>query len=138
MELINYDGIPVALIVNVKDFPNGMSFWTDDDSPLQFGSCVHPKGTVLQPHIHKERSRKRKHKTLEFLYVIKGAIRTTFYKLDRTRLCQRTLRAGDCVMLYDGGHGFKVLKEGTVFFEVKNGPYAGIEADKDKFDDTTV
>jgi hypothetical protein len=43
------------------------------------------------------------------------------------------LKAGDFIMLYDGGHGFKVLQDNTVFIEVKNGQFVTVEQDKDKF-----
>ena len=138
MRKIEDNGLLIAVIVNVKDFPNGMRFWGSEDTPLQFGSCVYTKGTILKPHVHKERDRIKKHKTQEFLYVIRGAIKTLFFNNDREYLCSEVLREGDCVLLYDGGHGFKVLKEGTTFIEVKNGPYVSVEADKEKFDDVRV
>lgn len=136
MEKIVDGDLLLALIVCKRDFPNGMNFWGSDDAPLQFGSCVYPKGVVLQPHIHKKRKRTRAHKTIELVCVLHGAIKTMFYSLDKVVVCTRVLREGDCVMLYDGGHGFKILKDNTVFIEVKNGPYVSVEADKEKFGDS--
>ena len=130
---IIHDGKLLAQIVHKRDFPSGMQFWGKDESPLQFGSCVYNKGTELQPHIHKERKRIKRHRTIEFLYIVKGKIEANFYSPDKELVATRVLREGDCVMLYNGGHGFKVLADNTIFIEVKNGPYISVEADKEKF-----
>ncbi len=133
MQYIKHNDLLVALIINKKDFPEGMEFWGPSEVPLQFGSCMYNKGKILQSHTHKVRERIPEHKTIEFLYVIQGSIKTTFYSLDKIPIVTKVLREGDCVMLYDGGHGFEILEDGTTFIEVKNGPYISIEADKEKF-----
>ena len=38
-------------------------------------------------------------------------------------------QTGDKILLAQGGHGFEMLED-TVFFEVKQGPYAGYESGK--------
>lgn len=124
----------LALIVKRAEFPKGMQFWGADNSPLQFGACVYDKGKVLLPHIHKMRERIPVHKTREFLYIISGKIEANFFTLEKKLVETRILETGDCVMLIDGGHGFKVLEKDTVFIEVKNGPYVSVEADKVKFE----
>lgn len=125
----------LAIIINVLEFPAGMKFWGDSDCPLQFGSCMYNAGVTLKPHVHKTRARIPDHKTIEFLYIIRGNILATFYSVDRKKVREYTLVTGDCVMLYDGGHGFKVLTDDTAFIEVKNGPYISVDADKTRFDD---
>ncbi len=125
--------LPLALIINKRDFPAGMEFWGSETLPLQFGSCIYQKGKVLLPHIHKVRPRIPEHKTLEFLYIIRGSMEATFYSPIKELVSVIKLVEGDCVMLYDGGHGFKVLEDDTVFIEVKNGPYVSVEVDKEKF-----
>jgi len=134
MELLTYGETLFAMVVKRGEFPRGMEFWGADTSPLQFGSCIYDKGKVLVPHFHKERERIAKHKTREFLYIIKGKIEASFYAMDKTLKHTRVLEEGDCVMLVDGGHGFKVLEDDTIFIEVKNGPYVSVEADKVKFE----
>lgn len=41
------------------------------------------------------------------------------------------LRPGALVMLFAGGHGFRVLED-TVLLEIKQGPYPGV-AEKERF-----
>lgn len=130
---ITHGKLLLALIVHKRDFPGGMQFWGPNESPLQFGSCVYDKGIELQPHIHKARGRIKKHKTIECLYIVQGKVEVNFYSLDKELVATRVLREGDCAMLYNGGHGFKILADNTVFIEVKNGPYISVEADKSKF-----
>ena len=40
------------------------------------------------------------------------------------------LNEGDCAVVFHAGHGFSVLEEGTILYEVKNGPYYGQLKDK--------
>ena len=135
MEYITHGtNLLLALIVKRGEFPKGMQFWGYDRCPLQFGSCVYDKGKVLLPHIHKVRERPSPHKTIEFLYIIKGKVEANFYTLDKILVETRVLVGGDCVLLYDGGHGFKVLEDGTKFIEVKSGPFVSVEDDKVKFE----
>jgi hypothetical protein len=62
-------------------------------------------------------------------------MRATFYTNEKKMVCFQILKAGDWIMMFDGGHGFKVLREDTVFIETKLGPFTGrIEDDKEKFD----
>jgi len=138
VEEIKHNGEVLALIVNEREFPNGIRFWGDDSKPLQFGSCVYDSGVVLQPHIHKVRERIAEHKTIELLYMIRGGMRVTLYNDNRKAVAGRILSTGDCILLYAGGHGFRVIADDTVFIEAKNGPYVSVEADKEKFDDSSV
>lgn len=138
MEEIKYRGEILALVVNESEFPNGIRFWGDDNNPLQFGSCVYNSGVVLQPHVHKVRERIAEHRTIELLYVIRGGIRATFYNDSKETVATKILVAGDCALLLAGGHGFRIITDDTAFIEVKNGPYVSVEADKEKFDDSSV
>ena len=123
----------VASIGNVAEIQKGKTFSLNPLDPLQYGLFNLLKGEILQRHIHKVRSRVKRHKTLEFLYMVKGELEATFYSLERVMFHKQILKEGDFVMLYDGGHGFKVLRDDTVFIEVKNGVYVSVESDKVKF-----
>jgi hypothetical protein len=41
-------------------------------------------------------------------------------------VASRELRSGDITLMVGGGHGFR-MQEDTVFLEVKQGPYTGID-----------
>jgi len=133
MQRIEHNGLLLAIIVNETEFKSGMEFYGSEDAPLQFGSCVYNQGKVLQPHIHKVRERTLCHKTLECLYIIQGRLLATFYSLSKEPVIDMVLTSGSLVMLYDGGHGFEILEDDTIFIEVKNGAYVSVEADKEKF-----
>jgi hypothetical protein len=46
-------------------------------------------------------------------------------------LATRELRCGDIMLMVGGGHGFRMLED-TVFLEVKQGPYIGLD-EKERF-----
>lgn len=133
MRKVEHNGLLLAMIVNECEFRKGLLFYGSENAPLQLGSCVYDSGKKLQPHIHKIRERIPEHKTLECLYIRRGKMLAKFYSLEKKLVCEEILSTGDWVMLYDGGHGFEILEDNTMFVEVKNGQYVSVEADKEKF-----
>ena len=69
--------------------------------------------------------------TQEAWIVLSGSIRGVFYDLNSEILYETILKYGDCVVLYRGGHSLEVLEDNTLFYEIKTGPYFGLEADKE-------
>ena len=53
------------------------------------------------------------------------------YDDDRQLVATRELQTGDIMLMVGGGHGFRMLED-TVFLEVKQGPYTGLE-EKERF-----
>ena len=133
MYSIKHNGVLIAAGGNISDIEEGLYFYGDGSEMLQWGTTSYKKGKVLQSHIHKVLSRQTKHPTQEFLYIVTGCLEATFYTREKEVIEVRTLNAGDFICLYDGGHGFKVLKDGTKFIEVKHGPFVSVEKDKEKF-----
>ena len=43
------------------------------------------------------------------------------------------LNSGDTVLLLTGGHGFNLLEDSKII-EVKQGPYGGVDEDKERLD----
>ena len=62
----------------------------------------------------------------------RGRCEVDVYGEDRQVVATRELRAGDILIAVAGGHGFRVLED-TVLLEVKQGPYPGGAADKERF-----
>jgi len=100
---------------------------------LQWATMYYDAGHKMQPHIHKIRNRQSKTKTLEFVVVLVGKMRADYYSLEKVKVGSRMMREGDFVCLYDGGHGFEIVKDGTKLIEVKLGAFTKVEDDKDKF-----
>ena len=63
--------------------------------------------------------------------MLKGVLRVDFYDDHRIYLFSKIINAKDIIMLVNGGHGFKVIKN-VEMIEVKQGPY-NLSKDKKKF-----
>ena len=85
------------------------------------------------PHKHNKRVTKIL-TTTEVIILFKGILRVDFYDQKKKYLFSKKVYGGDIIMLVNGGHGFKVLKD-IEMIEVKQGPYS-LAADKVKFDKT--
>src|SRR2546427_13165542 len=124
---------PLALILRAESEPRSIGFLTADDQSLQLGVMRRPQGYVISPHIHKPVKRTVEY-TYEALFIVRGRLEVTFFNEARAIVTKRQLRQGDCVMLMTGGHGFRVLED-CKMIEVKQGPYAGADFDKFRFDE---
>ena len=60
-----------------------------------------------------------------------GRLQVDFYDDQKAFVCSHVLGANDVIVLFHGGHGFRVL-DPVRMLEVKQGPYAG-EGDKTRF-----
>ncbi len=120
-----------AIIIRSNYSKEGISFFTPDDYSQQLGYMKHPKGHIINPHIHNEVSRSV-YLTQEVLIIKKGKLRVDFYDDNKYYLFSEVLCSGDIILLSKGGHGFEVLEE-LEMIEVKQGPYSG-DNDKSKFD----
>jgi cupin fold WbuC family metalloprotein len=85
--------------------------------------------TKIKPHKHNLQDRTTD-RTQEAWIVFSGKLKATLYDLDDSFLTEVILKPGDCIVLFKGGHGLEVLEDNTIFYEFKNGPYYGIDADK--------
>lgn len=117
----------LAIIVR-KDFAKpGVQFFTPDEYSQQLAYMGHPKGKIIDPHVHNPVAREV-HFTQEVLFIKRGKLRVDFYTDSQEYLESRVLESGDVILLATGGHGFEAMEE-LEMIEVKQGPYAG---DKDK------
>ena len=121
-----------ALIVrNSYKKKKGVSFFTDDKATQQFGYMNHKKGYDILPHRHNKRFSKIE-LTTEVIIILDGILRVDFYSNKEKYLFSKKLYKDDLIMLSNGGHGFKVLKD-VKMIEVKQGPYS-LSMDKVKFE----
>lgn len=123
-----------ALIVRKKfRIKSGVNFFTSREATQQFGYMKHKKNHLIMPHKHNKRLTKILI-TTEVIILFKGILRVDFYGKKNEYLFSKKVYAGDIIMLVNGGHGFKVLKD-VEMLEVKQGPYS-LAADKVKFNKT--
>lgn len=126
-----YDGDMLLAIIVRNDYDKpGISFFTPNEFSQQLAYMHHPRGKVIEPHVHNEVKREVSY-TQEVLFIKRGKLRVDFYSIDRVYLHSRVLGSGDVVLLATGGHGFEVLEE-LQMIEVKQGPYSG-DHDKTRF-----
>ena len=136
IEKINHKKKLFALIVRNKyRKKNGINFFTDKKASQQVGFMKHKKNHIILPHKHNKRKKAAIAKietTTEVLIILKGILRVDFYSPKEKYLFSKKLFKDDLIMLSNGGHGFKVLKD-VKMIEVKQGPYS-LSMDKVKFE----
>jgi hypothetical protein len=107
------------------------SFITPDYFTQQAGFVVYPAGGEIVNHTHKMIPRHLTG-TPETLFIRKGKLLARFYNSDRELKGETVVTAGDILMLVSGGHGFTVIED-AVLFEIKQGPYTGLD-EKERFE----
>lgn len=130
VQIISDGDLPLAYIVRAGWMPDKSQFLTPDNFGQQMGMIVYGAGQSIQPHLHLPVVREV-HGTTECIVVRKGSCALDIYDRNKRFLSAHELYLGDIVLLLGGGHGFR-MREDTVLFEVKQGPYVGM-ADKERF-----
>jgi hypothetical protein len=124
---------PNQLLVCVMSAANadGRADAADADEILQASLLRLPHGKTIAPHRHLPQVRTTTG-TCEAWVVMSGRLIAQVFDLDQSLVTTIGLTAGDCMILYRGGHNFKVVSADAVIYEIKNGPYNGPEADSEK------
>jgi len=129
-ERIEWESKTLALIMRQSYEPEGVNFITSRDNPLQLGILKHHQGFKIKPHTHKSSSRTID-EVQEVLYIAYGKVEAEFYESSGKKIGSTVLNSGDTVLLLSGGHGFNILEDSKMI-EVKQGPYHGVEEDKER------
>jgi mannose-6-phosphate isomerase-like protein (cupin superfamily) len=129
-ERIEHEGRPLAYIIRASFMPDRTTFVTPSDFKQQVGFIVYSAGGEIARHTHRALERHLVG-TSEVLIVRKGRAEIDIYDDDRRLVTTRELRVGDIMLMVGGGHGFRLLED-TVFLEVKQGPYTGVD-EKERF-----
>ena len=130
MEKIEYGGEAFALVVRHEYEREGVNFLTSEQSSLQLGVLKHPRGSKIKPHIHKIHP-ETINEVQEVLHVEYGKLEAEFYERTGRKVGSTILNMGDTILLLSGGHGFNILEDSKII-EVKQGPYRGVEEDKER------
>jgi hypothetical protein len=130
IEEISWMGRPLTFIIRRELTPSATNFLTPTEFPQQVGFVVYPAGGVVERHVHRSVERKIKG-TSEVLLVKKGRCEVDIYSSTKETVATRELREGDILLLVEGGHGFRMIED-TVFLEIKQGPYTGVD-EKERF-----
>ena len=127
MEKYIFNSELFAIVIRNSFDKEGITFFTEESLSQQLAYMSHPKGKLIQPHIHKPIERTVSY-TQEVLIIKDGILKVDFFSEEQTYLESILLNKGDIILLIKGGHGFSVIED-VKMIEVKQGPYAG---DKDK------
>lgn len=127
---IYYKDSPLAYIIRSSFAPEMTTFITPPEFKQQVGYIVYPAGGEVSRHVHLNLERKLVG-TSEVLMVKKGRCLIDIYNDDRELVATRELHSGDLMLMVGGGHGFRMIED-TVFLEIKQGPYTGLE-EKERF-----
>jgi hypothetical protein len=124
MELIQDQGIDLALIYQQERWQEGVHFLTPEKWSLQVGTWNHPIGKQLPLHKHQSTER-RFDRTQEVIFVKTGKIELSIYTDNFCLVAKRVLTEGGIAVLASGAHSYQILDEETQILEIKNGPYLG-------------
>ena len=108
----------------------GLTFLTNPLHYLQVGCWYYNKEKILKAHIHKTYKRIIM-KTQEIVYIKRGDILLSIYSNGKELVSEVVLKTGDFAVMFNGGHGYKILTDKTQVLEVKNGPFISVEDDKE-------
>jgi len=120
----------LAYVIRASFLPDETTFLTPPDYKQQVGYVVYPTGGRIQRHVHRSLERHLVG-TSEVIIVKKGHCLLDVYNDDHEFVATRGLYPGDLVLMISGGHGFRMLED-TVFLEIKQGPYTGVD-EKERF-----
>jgi len=129
LERVEWQGKTLALILRCQFDEEGINFFTAPDNPLQLGVLKHEQGVEIKPHVHRNSTRKIED-VQEVLHIEYGKVEAHFYSEGGEEVGSSILNSGDTLLIFRGGHGFKIL-ESSKILEVKQGPYYGVEQDKE-------
>jgi hypothetical protein len=125
VEIIAQQGIPLTYIIHRSLQPERTVFLTPPEFKQQVGFIVYAAGGEVARHVHVPLERQLVG-TSEVLVVRKGRCLIDIYDDRREFVATREIATGDVVLLVAGGHGFRMLED-TVFLEIKQGPYTGVD-----------
>jgi hypothetical protein len=130
VEIIEAKGGPLCYVIAASLAPRDTTFVTPPEFKQQVGFVAYGAGAEIPRHTHVPLERSLVG-TAEVLVVRKGRCMMDVYDHDKQLVATRELTTGDVVLLVAGGHGFRMLED-TLFLEVKQGPYLGLE-EKERF-----
>jgi mannose-6-phosphate isomerase-like protein (cupin superfamily) len=130
VERIYWGDTCLAYIIRASFLPDETTFLTAAEFKQQVGFIVYSEGGRIQRHVHRPIERHIQG-TSEVLVVRKGRCKIDIYNDEKELVVTRELRVGDVMLMVNGGHGFRMVED-TVFLEIKQGPYIGLD-EKERF-----
>lgn len=95
-----------------------------DEEPLQVSLINNSKGVL--PHKHTQVYRET-WSTQEVWVLVEGRLAVNIYGLSNEFIKNFIMSKGNCAVFYRGGHSFVPVSESIKMYEIKNGPYFGVD-----------
>jgi len=119
------------IIHSKKDFKEKRSDLINDNNFLQCSAIVGVTDTVFEAHKHLWKENNfDKRIAQEAWVIIKGAVEVSYYDIDESFITSEIIKEGEVTITLGGGHSYKIVKDDTLIYEFKTGPYEGAEKDK--------
>ena len=134
MSEIKKDGVLYAVVLKKELIPHGNKWYGEPTDTLQLLSrkmttprkiskkMMETGYAYLKPHSHKKIMRSVE-ETQECFIVIVGSVIAMVYDDENKKIEDIKLGAGDCVVFYRGGHGYKVISNNLIAYEIKAGKF---------------
>jgi hypothetical protein len=130
VERIMFQNQVLCLLIRADNTPVQTTFLTPPEYKQQVGFVVYPASGEIARHTHRPLDRHLVG-TSEVLILKQGRCLIDIYNDEHQLVATRELLQGDLMLMVGGGHGFRMIED-TVFLEIKQGPYTGIE-EKERF-----
>ena len=122
----------IAIVGSLEDAAWGNNFITENELPMQIG-IMRKNKVNTDNHVHKMRDRKIKSISNEFHFIVRGKARVSLFGLKKKLITKIMLCPNMFCALFNGGHGYELVKDDTLMIEVKNGEFSeDLTLDKEK------
>ena len=125
----NQNGILLCSMIQKKDIVEQRTSLSLEHDLLQVAVKKINYGNNVSAHKHKLKERTTSG-TQETWIVLQGKIKANIFNTEDTFIQSVILIEGDIIVFFAGGHELITLENDTLFCEIKNGPYYGINEDK--------
>lgn len=120
----------LAVVARGSEAKHGRTDLCEPEHAMQ-AACIHEdQGRKYGAHYHLLADR-GKQKATEAWVVIRGRVAVSIHDVNDEWINGFQLAAGDMVVCLAGGHGYEILEDDTLVYEIKLGPYFGAEKDKE-------
>ena len=133
-EYLNKKGKVLHCIYRLDDLDGERFDFTSEDKYLQGALMKMDNGKSFRNHKHIKCER-HTDMTQETWVIFRGSVQVDYYDEDAKFMGTEILNDGDCTITFAGGHKYSCIKDNTIVYEFKNGPYFGPDADKVLIDD---
>ena len=119
----------LAVVGTLDDATTSRQDLCDVQDPIQFSIRTLTAGLFVSPHKHLP-IQLNTNKRMEVWILLTGVVQYEIYDLNDELIVQAKLIAPGFALFFGGGHSLRVLEQESIFFEIKTGPYKGVENDK--------